>query len=95
MKYEVKDTTNILHNYGEELLKSRGISDVYHFLHPTLEHSLQSWSSFEGIQDAAKLVCKVIKEENPKFALVVDSDVDGFTSAAIIYQYLKEVNPAA
>lgn len=31
--------------------------------------------------------------EQPYFALVVDCDVDGFTSAAILYQYIKDINP--
>ena len=95
MKYEVKDTTNIYGNYGAELLKSRGIEDIAHFLNPSYEHSLQSWLDLSNIQDAAKYVREVLKKDNPKFALVVDSDVDGFTSAAIIYQYLKEAAPSA
>lgn len=93
MRYEIKDTTNITHDYGVELLKSRGIEDIAHFLNPTQEHSLQSWSNLSNIVEAAKLVRDTIKKESPKFALVVDSDVDGYTSAAIIYQYLKEVEP--
>lgn len=93
MRYEVKDTTNITYDYGAELLKSRGIEDIAHFLNPTQEHSLQSWIGFSNIKEAAKLIRETLKEENPKFALVVDSDVDGYTSAAIIYQYLKEVDP--
>ena len=95
MKYEVKDTTNIYSNYGAELLKSRGIEDIIHFLNPSYEHSLQSWRDLSNIQEAAKYVREVLKKDNPKFALVVDSDVDGFTSAAIIYQYIREVAPNA
>lgn len=95
MKYEVKDTTNIYSNYGAELLKSRGIEDIIHFLNPSYEHSLQSWLDLSNIQEAAKYVREILKKEKPKFALVVDSDVDGFTSAAIIYQYIREVAPNA
>ena len=33
--------------------------------------------------------------EDPHFALVVDCDVDGYTSAAILYQYIKTIKPEA
>ena len=33
--------------------------------------------------------------DTPHFALIVDCDVDGFTSASILYQYIKDVNSKA
>lgn len=31
--------------------------------------------------------------KEPKLALIVDCDVDGFTSSAILYQYIKDIRP--
>ena len=94
MKYKVKDTNDISSNYGIEILKSRGIEDVDNFLHPTKTHSLQSWQDLEHILGGVGLITGALAKERPIFALVVDCDVDGFTSASILYQYLKDLKPA-
>lgn len=95
MKYKVKDTNDINSNYGIEILKSRGIEDVDNFLHPTKAHSLQSWQDLEHILGGVGLITGALSKEKPIFALVVDCDVDGFTSASILYQYLKDLKPTA
>ena len=92
MKYKVKDTTNIKNNYGIGVLSARGIEDIQDFLNPTEEHSLQDWRDLDNIQEAQLLLADALNVDNPKFALVVDCDVDGFTSSTIIYQYLTELS---
>lgn len=92
MKYEVSKISNIRVDYGKEVLKSRGVTDLNAFLHPT-EEQLQDWRDLYDIQEALIPMKAALECEQPYFALVVDCDVDGFTSAAILYQYIKDINP--
>ena len=95
MRYNVKDTTKITDNYTIELLRARGVEDIEHFLNPTKEHSLQSWEDLDDMKDCVAGMIATLNLDKPCFALVVDCDVDGFTSAAILYQYIKDVKPNA
>lgn len=82
---------NITSDYGKNLLKARGILNVEQFLNP--EYSdLESWELLLNIRKGVEVLRAALDSKKP-FALVVDSDVDGYTSAAIIYQYLKRLNP--
>lgn len=77
--------------YIENLLTARGVEDLEKFFYPTPE-DLQDPSDLDHIKRGYELLIdKII--EGKKFLLVVDSDTDGFTSAAILYLYLKTVWP--
>ena len=76
---------NITDDYGKNLLKARGIEDVDLFLNPT-EECLQSWADLENVEKGIRLISTL--PHNPNIGLIVDCDVDGFTSASIIYQYI-------
>ena len=78
---------NFKNNYGKNLLKTRGISNIDLFLHPTKE-CLQDSEFLDNIGAGADILLGVIKEQKP-ILIIVDSDVDGYTSAAIIYQYIE------
>ena len=81
----------ITSNFIPELLKERGINDVEHFLNPT-EQDLQTFKDLVNIDKGVKLIVNLQpRAEYIKIGLIVDSDVDGFTSSAIIYQYLKQL----
>ena len=90
MKYRLVNK-EIRKNYVEELLRERGVEDVEEFLNPT-EDSLESYSALCNIDKGVRLLLNNIGE-NAQVALITDSDVDGFTSSAIMYQYLKCQNP--
>lgn len=81
----------IKQNYGEELLRERGIEDVALFLHP-IRKCVQNWEDLDNIFTGAHLIQDTIFSKKP-YGLVVDADVDGFTSSAILYQYIKLINP--
>ena len=83
---------NFTSNYIENLLKARGITDVEQFLYPT-EFELNDPSLFDNIDRGVQLLDETLHIVNSKILVVVDCDVDGFTSAAIIYQYIKAINP--
>jgi single-stranded-DNA-specific exonuclease len=82
---------NFGQDYAKMLLTSRGVEDVDAFLNPTREH-LQSPLNLKNIRTAAELYTRVVKAGG-KVLIIVDSDNDGYTSAAIIYQYTKRLNP--
>ena len=77
-------------NYGIKLLQSKGIQDVDKYINPTKE-CLQNPIDLNNIEDGAKLL-KTALEKEWNILLIIDSDNDGFTSAAIIYQYIKKLN---
>lgn len=81
---------NITENYGENLLKQRGIENVELFLNPT-KNCLQNWKDLNNIEQGLDLIKNTIYNEKP-YALIVDCDVDGFTSSAILYSYIKLLN---
>lgn len=88
MKY-TQITPDITENYLEELLISRGIEDVKQFRNPTKECELGSGL----LKNMASAIILVHKNLDKKIGLIVDSDCDGFTSAAIVYQYLHDIKP--
>ena len=82
-------------DYVANLLLSRGIESVEDYFNPT-EKYLQSPTDFSDIRLAAALYMRVVLNDKPPYSkvlIVVDSDNDGYTSAAIIYQYTKRLNP--
>lgn len=82
---------NFSSNYVENLLKARGVSDLDAYFNPSAKY-LQSPTAFKNMLLAAGLYSRVVNN-NGRILIVVDSDCDGFTSAAIIYQYTKRMNP--
>lgn len=67
-----------------DLLQSRGIEDVEGYLHPTrVELTDPDW--LEHIDEGAQLLYNTIRKPDSTILLIVDCDVDGFTSSAIIY----------
>lgn len=85
---------NFEHDYSYMLLTSRGVENVDDFLNPSRKY-LQEPSDLKGIAIGAAMYLRVVMNDNPPYSrilIVVDSDNDGYTSAAIIYQYTKRLN---
>ena len=89
MKYRLTNE-NFVDNYGENILRARGIEDVKSFLNPTINNK-QCAYQLEEIIEGSNIVKSVLELENPRILMIVDCDVDGFTSSAIMYQYLKKI----
>lgn len=77
---------NFQKNYGRELLKARGVMDLDEFLTPS-KKCLNDPLLFDNMIQGAELLINTIKNKG-KILIVVDSDCDGFTSAAIMHQYI-------
>ena len=91
MKYRVKYPGV---NTVEELLNARGMKDLDAFFKPTKE-LLESPHLIENMKEGSELLIKVLNLDNPEICLIVDCDVDGYTSSAIIYQYIKRISEKA
>ena len=82
---------NFTENYVINLLKFYGIKDIENYLNPDF-NMLQSPLNLDNIHEGYELL-KSKCENNEHILIIVDSDVDGFSSAAIIYQYIKKIYP--
>ena len=86
---------DIRENYTNELLIERGLTpeQLNYFLNVPDDSALQSPGYFDNIDKAFQMFDAMTKLTNEdRIVVVVDSDVDGFTSAAIFIQYLKNFN---
>ena len=87
---------DIRQNYTEELLKERGVNEEYlpYFLGQPDSSLLQDPRAFDNIHEGYQMFKEILLlNPNQRILLIVDSDVDGFTSSAIMYSYLKKVKP--
>lgn len=82
---------DIRKNYVDELLKSRGVQEIGAYYSPT-KNSLQSPRDLENVELGAKMLEMAI-QLGKRILIVIDSDNDGFTSATIMFNYLKDLAP--
>ena len=85
---------DIRNNYTNELLMERGLTkeELEYFYEVPNNSALEDPEELDNIGRGATALKLEIERGTP-VAVVVDSDVDGFTSAAIINQYIKWRNP--
>lgn len=83
--------TNFKSDYVRNLLTERGVVDVDKFYEPTPD-CLQSPADLENIGTAAALL-ETTLNLGERILIVVDCDMDGFTSATIMYNYIKDLAP--
>ena len=81
---------NFSEDYVANLLRARGVENVEDYFKPT-EKYLQAPDALKNIRLAAALYTRIVMN-NGRILIVVDSDNDGYTSAAIIYQYTIRLN---
>lgn len=75
----------------ESYLNKKGITDVKEFLKPT-KKSVEDFNLYDNMDKGYDLIKKYL---NKKIYLIVDCDVDGFCSSAIMFKYLKYLNKDA
>lgn len=85
------ENPQILDNYVRNLLSFRGVEDIDDFLNPN-KNNLQDPDDLVNISEGALLYLNNIGDDK-RILIIVDSDCDGFTSSAIIYQYTKIIAP--
>ena len=85
----------IHNNFVNELLKERGLTDkeLDYFLNVPDDSALQDPTALDNIDEACSMFDKMINlGADDRICLVVDCDVDGFTSAAIFMKYYRHYN---
>ena len=86
---------DIRKNYTNELLMERGLTpeELQYFLEVPDDRALQEPEGLDYIDKANEMFNEMINLSSQyAIAIVVDSDVDGFTSAAIFIQYFRHFN---
>lgn len=88
---KIKGRTNYDGNIFETVLRNRNVENIDLFLNPILENNLDIRLK-ERMKRGIDLLLKHIKKGSLIIA-IVDSDVDGMTSTAILFKYLKKTFP--
>lgn len=90
VKFRLIGNNDIVHPQ-ECFFKNRGVENIYEYQHLD-DNCLIPHQRLDNIDKAVKLYLKHLED---KITIVVDCDADGYTSAAMIYQYTKRINPNA
>lgn len=80
-----------MNNIIDTVLKNRGIDNINEYLSLT-DEVLYSYKLFKNIDKAVQCFNKHT-DNNSNIHIVVDSDVDGYTSGAIMYSYINDLFP--
>ena len=90
MKYRLINPMNPNFNAIEQILTNRGIpyEQISHYLHTT-DEDINNYEDFglEKLKEGAKVLIKTIAEEKDAL-VIVDCDCDGYTSSAVLINYL-------
>ena len=94
MRYKlIEGSLNDIFNVQTTILKNRNIDNISKYLH--LDNSCEyDYFLLDNIKEAMSCFLKHVAN-NDLVHIVVDSDVDGYTSAAMIYKYIYMLNPFA
>lgn len=91
MNYKlINNSLNDVSNPKKTILLNRGIEDWKNYLQLS-ESCVNDYHLLENINEAVECLKKHLEEEN-RIHIIVDSDVDGYTSASMTYRYLKDIN---
>lgn len=94
MNYELIKPINLECTTTQQILSNRGIAlrDIDHYLNVSEQDNL-SPLLLKNIKEAAKMLLKHIDKEG-KIIIFVDSDCDGYTSSALLLNYLHARFPS-
>jgi len=94
MKYRLrKEFTTNPDMALSEILSDRGVEDLQNFLNPTFACELSPYN-LENIEAGAEMLLKHLRANN-SILFIQDCDVDGITSSAILWLYIKQLFPQA
>lgn len=90
MQYKLFENNKCSNNILETFLTNRGIEDFKTYTNLT-ENVLIHYSKLDNIFVALNCFLKHFNMRN-KISILIDEDVDGFTSSAIMYSYIKQLD---
>ncbi|MEH7116094.1 DHH family phosphoesterase [Neobacillus vireti] len=89
-KYKLIGENDYLFDVQGTILRNRGIDNAEQYL--KIDRKVEnSYKKLKNIHKAVECLDKHI-ENNSNILIVIDPDVDGYTSGCIIYQYLKMID---
>ena len=92
MQYKlIEGSLNDIKNPIETVLINRGVQDVHKYLNLD-ESVVQDYNDLNNMQEAVQCFLKHYEAQN-KIVVMPDSDCDGYTSSAMLYLYIKALNP--
>lgn len=95
MRVNLINEINPNYTATEQILTNRGIPyDKINAYLNTTDSDINSFLDLNNMEAAVKMLFKHLKS-NSRILIQVDSDVDGFTSAALLYNYLRANYPNA
>ena len=95
MKYKLISPINKNYSIQQQILTNRGIpiNELDHYLHTTDEDANPPEAlGQDKLREAARALANVVKENKIAYT-IVDCDCDGFTSSAILMNYLHDLFP--
>ena len=95
MKYRLRNNYTTNPQYAlQEILKDRGVKNLYSFFNPSFEECELNPYDLDNIKQGAEMLLRHLRNDD-NILYVVDADCDGFTSAAILWLYCKHIFPNA
>ena len=85
----IKDSLNNIDNPKQTILLNRGIENWKQYLNLN-EDCIHDFNLLKNIDKAVSCFIKHI-ENKSRIHIIVDSDVDGYTSASMVYRYIKQL----
>ena len=95
MNYKLRNATQPknVETCLEDILTLRGVEDIDSFLNPTKDCELNPFN-LDNIEAGAEMLLQHLSNKS-KICFVVDCDADGYTSSAILWNYIKAIYPEA
>ena len=96
MKYQLIQENKNNYNAIQTILTNRGIplNEIHHYLNTTdADINDAEKLGVENLKNAARLLLNAINEQS-KVIVIVDCDADGFTSSALLLNYLHDLFPS-
>lgn len=96
MKYELINKPNDKYSAKQQIFINRGIKeeDLVHYMNLTDDDINPPEMLGEELLRAAATAIKAAIDEDQEICIVVDSDCDGYTSSAVLVNYLFDLAPA-
>lgn len=85
----IKNSLNDIDNPKQTILLNRGIENWKRYLNLN-ENCIHDFNLLKNIDKAVSCFIKHI-ENKSRIHIIVDSDVDGYTSASMVYRYIKQL----
>ena len=72
-------------------LQKCGVTDVDEYLNPSYKY-IENPQLYDNAELSAKIIRRAI-DNNLYIGILVDIDMDGYSSASVIYKTIKHINP--